>query len=271
MGDIANLLSGFAGGGGTNPGDSDADQQLLQTITKLGGSSLGPFGQASVGLFTSFISAMNKMQLAAEQKKKGQQLESQANAIVPQQIKNNPYYKELEANAQAGIPGANQERENIKQNEANSAFQGLKTANSGGAILNYLTAVLAGGNQQQQKLFNENAAYIQGQKTNLAQTGLSVQDSYDAIAKSEKEKLNGAAMQYENSAQQWEMQGKEQEVAGAGTFASNILKTAQPFFDAQADHDVSYEKNAFSAAKSNLGGLGSMTNILSLFGGGIFQ
>lgn len=179
-------------------------------------SGVGAVATGIAGTADAAISAKEDKKTAKKQLLKAHDLEKQANAVVPEQIANNPYFRMAIAAAQGGLPGYEQALTNIKQGETNAAYQGLKGANSGAGLLNYLSAVTSGTGQEQ-KLYNENAAYISGQKATLTQTALSEQDAYNEVAKSEKEKLNAAAMQYENAAQQWEQKHHQDIGKAVGT------------------------------------------------------
>jgi hypothetical protein len=185
-------------------------------------AGIGAGIQGFASLVTNLVSAAQKNDLSKKQYAKGQQLESQANAVVAENPLNDPAFQMKQFLAQAGIPGFEQYKEGYNQDEANAVAHAEKDTNSSGALLNFLAASEGQKNKAVTSLNTQNAAYIEGKKVDLANQYETEKMNFDQIARDEKAKLNYAATTYENAALEEKQASQDQTLGALGKGASDL-------------------------------------------------
>lgn len=203
----------------------------MNIMSMFGGSGGGGGAGALVSMFgnaiSSTMSSANKRSIASEQKKKGEELTRKANQVKTKDITTDPAYKIKQFLAQSGVPGYEQYKDNIMQNQANMAFQGAQNASSGGGMLSYLASIQGSTNNALNTLSTKNAEYIAGNLGDLADTRYSWQQTADEIARTERRKLSKAASQYESAATLNKYAADQQDTALIGSTFSNMGQQMQ--------------------------------------------
>lgn len=205
MGSMSSMMGGMGGSGGGGGGGGQGE------LIKIFGSAI-----------SSTMSAANKRKIAADQKKKANELLTKANQVVTKDVTMDPAYKIKQFLAQQGLPGYEVYKDNILTNQASAAYQGSQASSSGGQMLAYLASIQGTTNQQLNNLYAQNADYVAGNITDLANTRFDWQQTADAIGREERKKLSKAASQYEEASTLNKYAADEQDTALIGSTFSNM-------------------------------------------------